>query len=143
MQSIQEWLSGPTTSVATAPPTVQTQPQQVASVSVPTRILASRVGTDASSLGIYSSPKLWLQVASGGSASLPAEFDRLKRKGRDLLDGINGYIFDDGSRARLLIGPFRNQEEASIFADDLASVHIDAFTWTSKPGQAIRKLPSE
>ena len=143
MQSIQEWLSGPTTSVATAPPPVQTQPQQVASVSVPTRILASRVGTDASSLGIYSSPKLWLQVASGGSASLPAEFDRLKRKGRDLFDGINGYIFDDGSRARLLIGPFRNQEEASIFADDLASVHIDAFTWTSKPGQAIRKLPSE
>jgi len=145
IKSIQDWLSGPTDPAAAAPQPVQVQPQtqQVASITVPTRIMASRVGTDASSLGIYSSSKLWLQVGSGGSASLPAEFVRLKRKSRNLFDGIDGYVFDDGGRARLLIGPFRNQQEAGIFADDLASVHIDAFTWTSKPGQAIRKLRSE
>ena len=67
----------------------------------------------------------------------------MKNRYDRLFDGISGYIFDDGKRARLLIGPFRNSEEAGIFADDLASVHIDAFTWTSRPGQTIRKLPSE
>ena len=49
----------------------------------------------------------------------------------------------DGGRARLVIGPFRNEREASIFMEDLASVRINAFTWTSQPGQTIRKLPSE
>ena len=67
----------------------------------------------------------------------------LEAQGRNLFEGISGYVFDDGSRARLLIGPFRNSDEARVFADDLASVHIDAFTWTSQPGQTIRKLPSE
>ena len=46
-------------------------------------------------------------------------------------------------RARLLIGPFRNGDEANIFVNDLAQVRIDAFTWTSQAGQTIRKLPSE
>ena len=45
--------------------------------------------------------------------------------------------------AGLLIGPFRNSKDADIFAEDLASVRVDAFTWTNQPGQAIRKLPSE
>ena len=67
----------------------------------------------------------------------------MKRSNRDLFEGISGFVFEDGRRARLLIGPFRNSEEAGIFADDLASVHIDAFTWTSQAGQTIRKLPSE
>ena len=34
-------------------------------------------------------------------------------------------------------------DEANIFAEDLASVRVDAFTWTNQPGQAIRKLPTE
>jgi tetratricopeptide (TPR) repeat protein len=144
IKSIQDWLSDSPNGATAAREPVQEQAQQVASVLLPTRVPASRVRTDSSSLGIYSSPKLWLQLASGGSASsLPAEFDRLKRKSRDLFDGISGYVFDDGGRARLLIGPFRSEDDAEIFADDLASIHIDAFTWTSQPGQTIRKLPSE
>jgi hypothetical protein len=67
----------------------------------------------------------------------------MKRRNRDLFEGISGYIAEEPGKARLLIGPFRNNEEANIFADDLASVHIDAFTWTNPPGQAIRKLTSE
>ena len=93
---------------------------------------------------IYSTRKLWLQLASGSNASsFTDDFDKMKRRNGLLFKGVDGYVFDDGTRARLLIGPFRNSEEAGIFADDLASLHIDAFTWTSQPGQAIRKLPSE
>ena len=145
MKSIEDWLSGRSAPAITAPPPAQAQ--RVASVSLPTRATTprQRVRTDSdSSISIYSSSKLWLQLASGANAtSLPEEFHRMKRENRDLFDGISGYVFEDGKRARLLIGPFRNADEAGIFADDLASVHIDAFTWTSRPGQTIRKLPSE
>jgi len=144
MKSIEDWLSNPPSSTG-SPIQPQPVPQQVASVSLPTRIIApSPAARGSSSVGIYSTQKLWLQLASGASAAaLPGEFDRLKRKSRDLFEGISGYVFDDGTRARLLIGPFKNSDDASVFADDLASVHIDAFTWTSQPGQTIRKLPSE
>ena len=145
MKSIEDWLSG--RSAPAIAPAAPAPAQQVASVSLPTRATTprQRVRTDSdSSISIYSSSKLWLQLASGANAtSLPEEFDRMKRDNRDLFDGISGYVFEDGTRARLLIGPFRNSDEAGIFADDLASVHIDAFTWTSRPGQTIRKLPSE
>lgn len=142
MKSIEDWLSvSPNT--AGAPPPSAPVTQQVASVSLPTRIIAPRPAVPAPASS-YATQKLWLQLASGSSeASLPGEFDRLRRKGRNMFEGISGYVFDDGSRARLLIGPFRNSDEAGVFADDLASVHIDAFTWTSQPGQTIRKLPSE
>jgi hypothetical protein len=88
--------------------------------------------------------KVWIQLASGPtSTNLPDQFDRIKKRNRDLFEGINGYIVEEPGRSRLLIGPFRNSEDANIFAEDLASVRVDAFTWTNQPGQAIRKLPSE
>jgi hypothetical protein len=88
--------------------------------------------------------KLWIQLASGpNSTALPEQFSRMKNRNRELFEGISGYVSEERGKARLLIGPFRNNEEATIFTEDLASVHIPAFTWTSQPGQAIRKLPSE
>ena len=47
------------------------------------------------------------------------------------------------SASRLLIGPFRSPSDAEIFVEDLESVRVDAFSWTSPPGQAIRKLSTE
>jgi Flp pilus assembly protein TadD len=148
MQSIEAWLKQGKAAVAEAPANIVTAPAptQVASVSLPPRATSPRRAPERndSSISIYSTRKLWLQLASGANAaSLPDEFERMKSRYDRLFDGISGYVFDDGKRARLLIGPFRNSEEAGIFADDLASVHIDAFTWTSQPGQTIRKLPSE
>ena len=66
-----------------------------------------------------------------------------RHRNEELFEGISPYVVQDGARARLLIGPFRNDKEATIFMEDLASVRIDAFTWTSQPGQAVRKIPSE
>jgi hypothetical protein len=143
MESIQEWLSEATRPGANqaAPVADPGQaPQQVASASVPT-ISAEQAKTQAATT---STRKLWIQLASGPNAtSLPSEFDKMKRRNRELFEGISGYIAEEPGKARLLIGPFRNDQEANIFADDLASVHIDAFTWTNQPGQAIRKLTSE
>jgi Flp pilus assembly protein TadD len=142
--SIERWLSQATQGTATVPnsppPEPAPAPQQLSSVSLPATAATQRM--TASPLTV--SRKVWIQLASGpNSSSLPEQFDRIKRRNRDLLDGINGYIVEEPGKARLLIGPFRNNEEANIFAEDLASVRVDAFTWTNQPGQPIRKLPSE
>ena len=145
--SIEQWLAQATHSNSSAADpelapeaAAQPAPQQMASVSLPA-IAAQRARSDAVAGG---SQKLWVQLASGPNASeLPDAFERMKKRNRDLFEGITGYVAEEPGRARLLIGPFRNSQEAGIFTDDLASVRIDAFTWTSKPGQPIRKLPSE
>ena len=142
MGSIERWLSQGTQGTAGLPnpPQAAPAPQQIASVSVPTIAATQRMTTSP----LTATRKVWIQLASGpNSTSLPDEFSRIKRRNRDLFNGINGYIVEEPGRSRLLIGPFRNSDEADIFAEDLASVRVDAFTWTNQPGQAIRKLPTE
>lgn len=143
--SIEQWLAQAThvnSPPAPAAPPPQSDGQQVASVSLPAIATRQQVRSDAAS--IYTSRKIWIQLASGPNASdLPGQFNRMKSRNNELFEGISGYVFEEPGKARLLIGPFRNSEEANIFADDLASVRIDAFTWSSKAGQAIRKLPPE
>ncbi len=140
--SIERWLSQATQGTATSPnpPPAAPAAQQVASVSVPSTTANQRMTTSS----LTATRKVWIQLASGPtSTNLPDQFDRIKKRNRDLFEGINGYIVEEPGRSRLLIGPFRNSEDANIFAEDLASVRVDAFTWTNQPGQAIRKLPSE
>jgi Flp pilus assembly protein TadD len=139
--SIEKWLSEATQGNSTLPATPAAPTQQVAAASVPQFSVPVRTGVDTS---LTTTRKLWIQLASGpNSTALPEQFSRMKNRNRELFEGISGYISEERGKARLLIGPFRNNEEATIFTEDLASVHIPAFTWTSQPGQAIRKLPSE
>ena len=139
--SIEKWLSEATQGNTTPASAPATAPQQVAAASVPQSSVPTRAGVDTS---LTTTRRLWIQLASGpNSTALPEQFSRMKNRNRELFDGISGYVSEERGKARLLIGPFRNNEEATIFTEDLASVHIPAFTWTSQPGQAIRKLPSE
>jgi hypothetical protein len=88
--------------------------------------------------------KIWLQLASGQNAgALPGEFRRMKSHNEDLFDGIKGYVAQSPDRARLLVGPFRGPSDARIFADDLQSVGIAAFSWTNSDSDRIVPLASE
>jgi Flp pilus assembly protein TadD len=139
--SIEKWLSEATQGNTKLPATPARPTQQVAAASVPQFSVPVQTGVDTS---LTTTRKLWIQLASGpNSTALPEQFSRMKNRNRELFEGISGYVSEERGKARLLIGPFRNNEEATIFTEDLASVHIPAFTWTSQPGQAIRKLPSE
>ncbi len=140
--SIEKWLSEATQGNTTLPRNDRPpSTQQVAAASVPQFSVPVRTGVDTS---LTTTRRLWIQLASGpNSTALPEQFSRMKNRNRELFEGISGYVSEERGKARLLIGPFRNNEEATIFTEDLASVHIPAFTWTSQPGQAIRKLPSE
>lgn len=88
------------------------------------------------------SSRIWVQLASGNNTSaLADQFRRIKSRNGELLDGISGYVAEESSKARLLIGPFKSVDDARIFAEDLEMARVDAFTWTSAPGQQVRKLP--
>ena len=88
--------------------------------------------------------KVWLQLASGSNvAAMPDQFRRIKRSTRDLLDGIEAHVAEEPNRVRLLIGPFKDKSDASIFAEDLGALNVDAFSWTNRPGQPVRKLSLE
>ena len=85
--------------------------------------------------------KIWLQLASGpNSDALPGQFQRIKSKNREMFDGIKGYIAKSPDRSRLLIGPFRDGEDAEIFAEGLESVN--AFRWTNSATDTIVPIAS-
>ena len=88
--------------------------------------------------------KLWLQLASGSNAeALPDQFRRMKSRHRDLFDGISGYVAKGSDRSRLVIGPFRGRGDAEVFAEDLGTVGIDAFSWTNSDSDRIVPLGTE
>ena len=64
----------------------------------------------------------------------------MKSREPDAFEGIRGYVANTGDRSRLLIGPFRNDEDARTFAQDLEELHINAFSWTNAPSDTIVPL---
>ena len=112
-------------------------PRRIASVANPVRRVTATAAVG------ETRPRLWVQLASGpNAAALPDQFTRLKRRHREVLDGISGYVAEGSDRSRLLIGPFQSRHDANIFVENLESVNVNAFNWTSRPGDTIRKLPS-
>jgi Flp pilus assembly protein TadD len=142
IDSIQQWLAqtAPQQSAA-RPPAAQT-----ASVALPPRATGQPARkTDLSAAVVpMGKRRYWVQLASGrNAAALPEQFHRIKSRYSDMLQGINGYVAQEPDKYRLLIGPFASSADASDFADALESARVSAFTWTSDPGQTIRKLPTE
>ena len=138
MGSIAQWLS-----TSNAPPAVSTQPAptQVASVSIPRP--AFRAARPAAAV-VDTKHRYWVQLASGQNAgALPSQFDRIKSRAGELMEGLKPYVAQEPDKVRLLIGPFANSADARDFAEGLGSERISAFSWTSDPGQLIRKLPTE
>ena len=135
LASIDSLLKAPGVT-SSAPPT--SVPRRIANVANPVR----RQVTSSAEVG-ETRPRLWVQLASGpNAAALPDQFARLKRRHGDVFEGISGYIAESADRSRLLIGPFKDKFDANILVKDLESVNVNAFSWTSRPGDTIRKLPS-
>src|SRR5687768_1115135 len=103
------------------------RPVQVASVPPQSR---RQPGSSAASPATR--PRIWVQLASGSNPdALPDQFQRMKRRNRELFEGISGYVAESADRARLLIGPFKSVADANIFVEDLETVRVSAFSWTS------------
>jgi Flp pilus assembly protein TadD len=88
--------------------------------------------------------RIWLQLATAADAStMPRRFERMKRMNGELFDGIPGYVATSTDKVRLLIGPFKNSNDAETFAEDLASAHITAFQWRNSETDRIVPVVAE
>lgn len=143
LDEITQMLSSPADSADTPPPAPRPKVEstvKMANVQTGRGLAAAASRTDSAS----ATTRIWLQLASGPNAeALPDQFRRIKGRSSELFKGISGYVAESDDRARLLIGPFRSVEEANIFAEDLATERVAAFSWKSPAGQTIRKLPTE
>jgi Flp pilus assembly protein TadD len=142
LADIDALLSGPTQ------PATQSAPQQAIIGPMPSALppAATRVATAISTPAVTAPQRrrYWVQVASGPNpAALPQQMRRIRARSEDLLNGISGYVAEEPDRARLLVGPFRNSSDAETFAQELESLHLDAFRWVSAEGQLVRKLANE
>jgi len=136
LASIDALLKSPPPATARQP--VQAAPRQVTQVSYSVPVTRQQT--------VRTTPapvarRVWLQLASGSNpAEFADQFRRIKSRGEDMFDGIQGYVAKAPDRSRLVIGPFRNSTDAQTFADDLQDLHITAFSWTNSPSDTIVPL---
>ena len=48
-----------------------------------------------------------------------------------------------GETNRILVGPFASKDDAQEFVNQLAEKNVRAFTWTSRAGEKVSKLPAK
>ena len=133
---IDQLLRAPRPAVQATPSWQSAPPAHLASAQIPARAAQARPRS-----ATASEKKLWLQLASGQNAdALSGQFRRIKSRNSDLFDGISGYVARSPDRSRLVIGPFRGSSDAQIFQQDLESVGINAFSWTSSESDTIVPL---
>ena len=83
----------------------------------------------------------WVQIAGGAEkADLDRSFAQLKTKAPKLLGGWTPWTTPLRFTNRLLVGPFKSEEDAQAFVNQLAKADVPAFSWTSPAGQEIVKL---
>jgi tetratricopeptide (TPR) repeat protein len=127
-----------------APSTPITAVPQASTTTPPPSSVRVASATPRASAAAPARRRFWVQLASGRDpGSLPDQFRRLASRHRDVFEGLSGFVAEEPDRARLLVGPFKSAADAETFAEDLASVDVDASQWTSAPGQAVRKLPAQ
>jgi hypothetical protein len=106
--------------------------------------MASNAATNRSVGQQVSTKRYWVQLASGPNpTALPGEFRKLKTRHAEALKGLSPYIAESSDRSRLLIGPFKDRNDAAIFAEGLESDGLSAFSWTAPDGQMVRKIANE
>jgi cell division protein FtsN len=144
LRSIEELLAGGANPPPAAPPApAYRSPPVAAPVQQPVR-MAVNSATNRSVGQKVSTRRFWVQLACGPNpAALPAEFRRLRTRHASALKGLSPYIAESVDRSRLLIGPFKDREDASIFAEGLESDGVSAFSWTAPEGQMVRKIANE
>ena len=82
-----------------------------------------------------------MQVAGGANkADLPKAYRALGAKAA-ALKGRSAWTTPLRATNRLLVGPFKTDDEAQAFVNTLAKQGLSAFVWASEPGQKIEQLP--
>jgi hypothetical protein len=85
--------------------------------------------------------RFWVQVAGGANEkTLDRAFAEIVDKAPKLMKGKQGWWTPLNATNRVLTGPFKSEDEAQAFVNELGGAGVSAFPFTSKNGQKITKL---
>ena len=88
--------------------------------------------------------RIWVQVAGGAyEGDLPKAWAKVKAKAPEAFKGKTGWTTPLRATNRVLAGPFKSDDAAQDFVNQLARKGIHAFAFTSDKGQKIDKLPTK
>lgn len=88
--------------------------------------------------------RIWVQVAGGSSVrDLPKEWARLRDKAPAAFKARSAYTTPLRFTNRLLAGPFKSDDDAQSFVNQIAKSGLTGFVFTSEAGQKIAKLPAK
>jgi hypothetical protein len=85
----------------------------------------------------------WVRVGivSGDQSEARREASRLRSRYHDIFAGLTFHLASTNNGYFVLVGPFRNIEDAEEFAADLPSVRVDAGLWLKPAQKPLIKLP--
>ena len=85
--------------------------------------------------------RVWVQVAGGANeAALEKAWNALKTKAPDLFRNRQGWSTPLRATNRVLTGPFKSEEEAQAFVNQMAKAGLSGFVFASTKGQQVTRL---
>lgn len=88
--------------------------------------------------------RIWVQVAGGANEDdLAKAWAATKAKAPTVFAGHQGYKTPLRATHRVLTGPFKTDDEARAFVNQLAKKGVSAFPVTSEAGQTVTRLDSK
>lgn len=85
--------------------------------------------------------RFWVQVASGkNKADLPKVWAKLKADKPKFFNGRAPWVSSWRASNRLLVGPFKTDEEAQGFVNQLAKAGMSTIQFTSRAGVPVEKM---
>lgn len=88
--------------------------------------------------------RIWVQVAGGSSVrDLPREWKRVADKAPAAFKGRTAYTTPLRFTNRVLAGPFKSEDAAQSFVNQIAKAGLTGFVFVSEAGQKIDKLPAK
>lgn len=89
---------------------------------------------------ISTSPRYWVQIATGPMSSHKGEYRRLSRKYAKLFEGQEGWSSVWKNTGRLVVGPFAGFTPAKEWYEALKEAGGDGFVWNSARGTQVKRL---
>jgi tetratricopeptide (TPR) repeat protein len=85
--------------------------------------------------------RVWVQVAGGANeAALDKAWNALRAKAPELFRNRQGWSTPLRVTNRVLTGPFKSEEEAQAFVNQMAKAGLSGFVFTSAKGQKVDRL---
>lgn len=87
--------------------------------------------------------RVYVQVAGGANRDdLDKAWDGVRKKAPELMKGKSPSTTPLKATNRLLVGPFKDEEEAQVFVNKMAGKGVSGFVFKSAKGQKVDKVDS-